>query len=230
VDTGQKEIIVNDFNVPENKVKVVYNAVDVEEIRFLAETTLHSDLKIEMPFVVVPRRLVPKNGVDVAIRAMRYLCAKSCKLVITGDGPERLKLLDLVKKMGLRERVIFLGEVDHERLFPLLRRSQAVIVPSVPFTGVVEATSLSALEAMTLGKVVIASNLGGLREIINDGVNGFLFEAGNEQFLAELIDRVLNNEELRISIGGRALQAVLQGYSVDSWFGKIMNLYREVLQ
>jgi|YNPMSStandDraft_1061717.scaffolds.fasta_scaffold27919_2 glycosyltransferase involved in cell wall biosynthesis len=232
VDNGHKKYVVDNFGIPESKVHVIRNAVDVQKIVELSQNENYSFQKIEnvAPFVLVPRRLVPKNGVAVAVKAMHFLKDLDLKLVIAGDGPERHRLVDLVRNLGLQDRVIFLGTVDHEAIFPLLRHAHMVVVPSIPVSGVVEATSIAALEAMALGKVVIASNVGGLREIIVSGVDGFLFEPGNEEELAKIMRDCFFNETLKVEIERKAREKILSSYDVTPWISAILSVYDEAVR
>lgn len=232
VDTGQKDYVVKDFQISEDKIHVIRNAVDFQKILKLSQSENRcSSMATNLaPFALVPRRLVAKNGVAVAIKAMRFLKDIDLKLVIAGDGPERRQLVSLVKMLGLEDRVVFLGMIQHEAIFPLLRGAHMVIIPSVPVSGVVEATSIAALEAMALGKIVIASNIGGLREVVNDGVDGFLFEPGNEKALAEIMRNCFLNQTLRVEIGERARAKILSSYDISPWISAILNVYNGVIQ
>lgn len=204
VDTGQKEILVEDFGIPQSKIIVIFNAVDTDEVKLLSLRE-SLEFRFDHPFVLVPRRLVPKNGVSITIKAMKFLQNKNCTLVIAGDGPEKSKLLKLCKTQELTERVVFLEALPREKLLPLMAQAQVLVIPSLPIHGVIEATSLSVLEAMSLGKVVIASRIGGLNEIISHVENGFLFDAGDEKMLAELLSKILSDRDLQELIGQKAL-------------------------
>ncbi len=145
VDTGQQDYIIREFGIEGAKIRVIHNAVDVQEIAALSVANPEDRVVEKKPFVLVPRRLVPKNGVSVAIKAMRFLTDLPVNMVIAGDGPERGELEKITVKCDLQAKVIFLGEVKREDLFPLIKHSVAVVIPSIPVAGVVEATSLSAL-------------------------------------------------------------------------------------
>lgn len=226
VDSEQKRIICEDYNVNPEKVRIIYNAVDTDffspkekkEVQGFAENL----------FFLVPRRLVPKNGVDVAVRAMKYI-KSDVELWVAGDGEERENLYRLTCEQNLKSKIKFLGFVDSEEMVDLINRSLGVIVPSVPVCGVVEASSISALEGMSVGKVVIASKIGGLREIIKEGQTGMLFEAGNAQQLAYLMQFVIDNPDYAQTIGKNARSYVIKNYSTDIWIEKIIAVYKEAL-
>lgn len=230
VDMTEMEYVVNEFRISPCKVKVIRNAVDVEKIWALSQLNWEQVINEGFPFVLVPRRLVPKNGVSIAVKAMCLLKSEPFKLLIAGDGPEKKKINKLVKNYHLQNKVVLLGEVQHEKIFSIIKHSFAVVIPSVPTEGVIEATSLSALEAMALGKVVIASNIGGLRELINDGVDGFLFEPGNEEHLARVIATIFRDKRLRDRVGMNAMKKVLSKYSVSTWLQQVKEIYKEAYE
>ncbi|NSW76052.1 MAG: glycosyltransferase family 4 protein [Candidatus Atribacteria bacterium] len=230
VDSGLKDYVVREFGIDPEKIHIVRNAVDVEKVLSLSQKSCGLCGEMKAPFALVPRRLVPKNGVAVAVNAMRFLKEQPFKLVIAGDGPERNRIISLLRKYDLEGKVVLLGEVPNEEVLSLMRQSFAVVVPSVPSEGVIEATSLAALEAMALGKVVVASNIGGLRELIDDSIDGFLFEAGNENYLANILTKVFEDEQLRNYIGSNAQRKVLADYVTQAWLHKILEVYREAYE
>ena len=223
VDSGQKEVIINDYNINPSKINVILNAVNVPSIKTSMKQT-----EINKPYFLVPRRLVPKNGISVAIEAFKLFSSNSYELWITGDGPEYQNLRNLAKKLGISARVKFLGTVEHEHMLCLMAESKAVIIPSVPVEGVVEASSISALEAMSLSKPVIASKIGGLQEIIQDGCNGLLFEAGDSYGLKLQMEK-LTDEKKGQEIGRCALNYVAKNHSTTEWLNKILDVYKKVL-
>jgi glycosyltransferase involved in cell wall biosynthesis len=223
VDTGQRDIVVEDYGIDPQKITVILNAVDTD--RFAPQPVAPP----EKPFFLVPRRLVPKNGVLTAVKAYLHAPELPEELWIAGDGPEMQMLQDFVTQNGLSERVRFLGSIDHSEMVPLMNRASGVIIPSVPVAGVIEASSISALEGMSIAKPVIASNIGGLAEIIEDGVNGVHFEAGNDQELASALRKVSGDKEWAQALGARARQSVIEEHSSAVWIRKVVNVYEQVL-
>ena len=115
---------------------------------------------IDPPTIVIASRLVPVKGIDVAIAAMAHVRAPA-RLVIAGDGPERTALA-----ARTTDRITFLGEVEAARRDQLLREASVVLVPSrVLASGRTEGTPMIALEALAAGVPVVASAVGGLREL-----------------------------------------------------------------
>ena len=226
VDSGQRDIIVGEFGVTAEKVHVIPNPVDTEVF------APGCAREVRRRYLLVPRRLVKKNAVDVAIRALGYVRDPSVELWIAGEGPEERRLRSLVRAIGLQRRVRFLGSVMHgARLAALMAGARAVIIPSVPVEGVIEATSIAALEAMSVGVPVLASRIGGLVEIIEDGKTGFLFEAGDERALARLIELVLSEDRAGLveQVGRAASMYVRERHSLKAWFSRVINVYQSAL-
>lgn len=224
VDSGQRDIIVDEYRIDPQRIHVIYNAVDTIEFSPSA-----SHCETAVPYYLVPRRLVPKNGVRIAIEAMRYLQDINVELWIAGDGSERSHLEDLVKALQVK-RVRFLGTVDRHQMISLMDKALGIIVPSVPVEGVVEASSIAALEGMSMAKPVIASNIGGIAEIIKDGETGVLFKPGDAKNLAIHLRTLIGDERYRLQIGERARAHVVRNHSVEVWMRNIIEVYQNALQ
>ena len=149
------------------------------------------------PTIAVIGRLVPIKGVDVAIAAMNHVSADA-KLAIAGDGPERAVLEGLAASSS---RIELLGQLDPMARDELLSRASVVVIPSrVLPNGRSEGTPVVALEALAAGVPVVASDVGGLRDL--DTV--VRVPVGDPRALASAIDRVLaaprSSDELRASV------------------------------
>lgn len=226
VDTGQANILINDYGVDPSLIKVIFNGVDVDEVQKFSSNKISWNIKT--PYFLVPRRLVEKTGVRYAIEAIALMENKSCSLYIAGQGPLLEKLKSLTKDLGVENRVFFLGAVERKSLMPLYAKAVGVIVPSIPASGVVEATSLAVTEAMAAGSIPIASNIGGLAELIENGVTGILFPHSNALELAKSMDSLLADKAYGEAIKDRAKVKVNDDYSSDAWLQKIKTIYKSM--
>lgn len=174
------------------------------------------------------RRLVPKNGVDVAIRAMAELEQRDrrCALVVVGDGPQSAELRQLIGQLGLGGCVRLLGSAASERIPGWCRRAAVVVVPSVPSGGVEEATSISVLEGQACARPVVASALGGIREIVEDGETGLLVPPGDPAALAASIERVLSEPALAAHLVETAWPRVRDLHSHEAGARQCEEVYR----
>jgi glycogen(starch) synthase len=126
------------------------------------------------------------EGLDVLLRAVPAIRARdpSVRVLLVGDGPDAPRLRHLARDLGIGEAVVFLGRVPHaeiERLYGLI---DILVYPRVSKRVTELVTPLKPLEAMAQGKLVIASDVGGHREMVFPGQNGLLFKAGDSQSLA----------------------------------------------
>lgn len=223
VDSNLRKTLVEEYGVPYAKLRVIHNGVDTDWF------TPGDGQKTQTPSFLVPRRLVPKNGVPVAVEAFSRIARPGVELWIAGDGPQRPLIETLIQRYKLQGQVRLLGAVGAETMLELMRKAWGVIVPSVPAEGVIEATSIAALEAMSTAKPVFASAIGGLKEIIRHGETGFLFPAGDADALANLLEEAMNRPETLTEMGQRARAYVLEHHSLPVWFRRIQAVYREVL-
>jgi glycosyltransferase involved in cell wall biosynthesis len=224
VDRGQADILGDDFGVARERVTIIHNAVDFREIQTLALSG-HKRFIAE-PYFVVPRRLVPKNGVRVAIEAIEMLGESGVQLAIAGDGPLAGSLRHTADDAMVSRRVHFLGNLTREQLMPLMAASAGVIVPSVPCNGVVEATSLSVIESFACDVPVVASNIGGLAELIQHGSTGLLFPAGDARALAGAMNRLLQmTASERTEMCAAARDAALERWDIRPWLARVLETY-----
>jgi len=225
VDMGQAAILKDGFGVEPERCHIIPNAVDSHVL-----AAIEPSVARQLPgrFFLVPRRLVPKNGVEYAIRGFARLAnrPRDLGLVIAGDGPLLSELKRVVASEGLLRDVVFLGDVQRGALLKILKRSVGVLVPSVPSHGVVEATSFSVLEAMACGVPVIASAIGGIAEIMTSEAMGFPVPAGEPAAIALAMGRVL---DLSLAAKQRLLETararVDEQFGIMTWFSKIEASY-----
>jgi glycosyltransferase involved in cell wall biosynthesis len=176
--------------------------------------------------LVTTRRFVAKNGVRYLIDAMPLILEKiPCDLYLAGIGPEQADLEARVARHGIGDRVHFLGGVANADLPPLLSAADAFVIPSL-----VEATSLSALEAMACERPVAASRVGGLPEIV-DSTCGALFRSGDAADLAEKVVALLSlPPEERARLGREGRRRVVESWGVDAFVARHEEFYRRALE
>ncbi|MCX6765840.1 MAG: glycosyltransferase [Candidatus Moranbacteria bacterium] len=204
-----------DFGIPEEKIKVVCNFVEMET----KEKNLWEKIENYLLFF---GRLSEEKGIDVLIRAMKGIDGE-LKLKIVGGGPEAEKLGNLVRELKLTRRVELTGPKFGKDLSEIITKAKAVVIPSVwP-----ENMPLSMLEAMASGKVVLASRVGGMPEAIKDGENGFLFEPGNYQQLTQKINALKKINLLEI---GEKARITVNQFNSQWHFKEIYDIYNFLLR
>ncbi|HEX9907275.1 MAG TPA: glycosyltransferase family 4 protein [Thermoplasmata archaeon] len=220
VDSRLKDHVVS-FGVPPERVDVVHNPADVVAFSPAAKDKLACEsfrIPQDKTAILCPRRLVRKNGVIYPVMALKHIDDPTGRLMLVyaGDGSELDAVNDLIHKQAMEKKVIMLGAVDHSRMPDLFRCCYVVVIPSIHSEGLEEATSISALEAMASGIPVVASAVGGLKEIIKDGYNGILVPPMDEKRLANGIARLLADRKLYEAIARNSLEYVREKHSYHS--------------
>jgi len=152
--------------------------------------------------ILCPRRLTAKNGVIYAVTAVvplkeRLGWYRPLVLLLAGDGPERRNIEELIRQYRLEDSIRLLGAVPHSEMPSLYRAADVTLIPSVSSAGVVEATSIAALESMSSGVPVIASAIGGLTEIIAHLHTGLLIPEKDPLAIAEAILLLVHDQQLQ---------------------------------
>jgi len=194
---------------------------------------LRAELGLEArDFVVLTlAALVPRKGVDVLIRALARLPesaperegAARVVLLVAGDGAERERLEALARELGLERRVRFLGAREDKA--ELLAASDAFALASRS-----EGLGVAALEAMALGRPVVASRVGGLEEAVVDGHTGLLVAPDDVAGFAAALGRLRDDPELRARLGAAGPRRVREGFAAEQMVAAYERLYRQVLE
>ena len=132
--------------------------------------------------------------------------------MIIGEGPERKNLGFLASKLKIQDKIEFKGQLSLEETRNVMKNCYCLILPSLS-----EGLGRVLIEAMALGKPVIGSNVGGIPDLIKDGQNGFLFEVGNTEELAEKLKTLLNNKILVVEMGKRGREFVQDKFSNEKY-------------
>ncbi|MBL1264976.1 TIGR04063 family PEP-CTERM/XrtA system glycosyltransferase [Candidatus Methylomicrobium oryzae] len=187
--------------IPENKITVIPNAVDIEKFTFnaKADPVLRDELgltdKIVLGFI---GSFYAYEGLPLLLDAMPAILqqAPNVRLLLVGGGPQEEILKQKTENLGLGGHVIFTGRVPHDRVTDYYNQVDIFVYPRLPMRLTELVTPLKPLEAMAQGRLVVASDVGGHKELINRGENGFLFSAGDEQNLTRiLIDLIEQRSE-----------------------------------
>jgi phosphatidylinositol alpha-1,6-mannosyltransferase len=163
-------------------------------------------------------RLEPHKGVDMVLRALPAIIARApdVRYAVAGKGPERDKLKKLAHKIGVADRVRFLGEVS-ERDLPALYNLASVYVGAsrrAERLGV-EGFGISLVEASACGLPVVAGRSGGIPDAVRDGDTGFLIPPEDPAAIAEVVTRLLGDKELASRVGAAGRRAVESYYNWD---------------
>ncbi len=175
------------------------------------------------PYVVYLGRLSPEKGVEVLLEAVNGL--PNLKVKVAGDGPQTGTLRELARQRGLHQ-VEFLGRVVGKGKWDLLREAMAAVMPSVCYENFPFVT----LESLAVGTPVVASNLGSLPYIVEDGKSGLLFRPGNARDLRQKLGWVISHPAEALKMGQYGRRRVESHHSAEAYYEALMQTYREVLR
>lgn len=200
--------------IPADRITVIPNAVDLAQFRFTAT----ADAELMQKFGLTRGNTLgfagsfyTYEGLDILLRAMPLVlrAVPQARLLLLGGGPQEAELRALATRLDLDRIVHFTGRVPHSEMTRYYSAMDVMVYPRVSRRLTDLVTPLKPLEAMAMGKLVVASDVGGHRELIRDGHNGHLFSAGSDEALAHcLIGQLQAPETWRdVIANGRAYVA-----------------------
>jgi D-inositol-3-phosphate glycosyltransferase len=228
----EKELLVRLYGARPENIAVVPCGVNLDLFQPVAKGDARKELGLrdDQRILLFVGRIEPLKGIDILLGAAAQLEAEHdfSVFVIGGDNTARegemAHLRDLARRLGIAERVRFLGAVDHERLPLFYSAADVCVVPSF-----YESFGLVALEAMACGTPVVASRVGGLAGTVRDGETGYLIPWRCPEPFAERIELLLGNEELRTAFGTAARETV-ERFRWANVAEAVLALYREMIE
>jgi glycosyltransferase involved in cell wall biosynthesis len=219
----KNELLIN--GIENDKIKVMPNAVSIysfdSRFEFL-KVNKRNQLKIDKNKYVVGfiGRLSEEKGLKYLIHSIFNLhkLGLSIVLLIVGDGSEKDTLMRQVRSSGLQDNVLFVGfQTDIKNWLPAF---DVFVLPSLT-----EGTPLSLLEAMAAGVPVVASAVGGVPDVVVDGVNGILVEHSNSMALMTAIKTLLDDKSLRFQLAKSGVETIANRFDIDPWCRSIESQY-----
>ena len=225
VSTPIRRRLIEKDRVPPDRVSLIPNAVipAPDDPPNLSGTL--PDGWLEEPLVGVVARLQPEKGVATFLKAAALVSKASprARFLVVGDGPLREELRDLVGRLGVEDRVRFLGYRTEARA--LIRLLDVLVVPSLT-----EGSPLIVLEAMAAGVPVVASAVGGVPDQARHGEEGLLVPPGDPEALAGAMDELLRDPRRARRLGAAGRRRTENGFSHETLVRRIEGVYRAVLE
>jgi glycosyltransferase involved in cell wall biosynthesis len=169
-------------------------------------------------YIAFAGRLSPEKGIETLLAAAR---STQLPVHIAGDGPLKAALATQSPS-----NVRFVGELDRQSMEDFYRRARFVVVPSKCY----EVCPMVIVEAMSHGKAVVASRIGGLPEMVKDELTGLLFEPGNAADLATKIDRLWNDNDRCVQMGEAGRRQATEQYGEPAFYGRLVAAYQKAIE
>jgi glycosyltransferase involved in cell wall biosynthesis len=227
ISNAVKKELIKKVKILEEKIEVLYNGIEIQTFTdYGKDPELLQKFKLQKIFPVIGTvgRLDFRKGQIFLIRAIAKLKGTypDIKLIIVGGGELENELKEECKRLGITDIVFFLGTQKNIKNF--LSILDIFILPSLQ-----EGLSISLIEAMSMGKSVIATNIGGIPEVVSDKVDGLLVEPKNIDMIVEAVKFILNNAEQRDKMRENARIKVEKKFSIENYIYQLDNIYMQLL-
>jgi len=212
-----------------DRITVVHNGVDLRALSRPEESGVVRErwgLPAGAPVLITVGRLTARKGHRDLLEAVSELVSNprwsELRLLIVGTGVLLRKLKEKAPRLGLAGRALFVG--FQQDVVPFLQAADIFVLPSIQ-----EGLSLSALEAMALGKPVVACRVGGTPEVVVDGETGLLVAPGRPAELAGALERLLADPDRARAMGERGRRRVKEAFDFEQMVSKIEDIYRSLI-
>jgi glycosyltransferase involved in cell wall biosynthesis len=233
----QRIVAVSDFSrslalnagAEENKFSVIHNFCDETRFFFRDQSSVRVKLglPLEKKIILFVGNLIARKGIHTLVNALRIVrdSFPDFLAIIIGKGEEEEKLTRYIKSFNLENCVMLYGWCSDDQLPYFYNAADVFILPST-----MEGHSVAILEAMASGIPIVASDIEGNRESIEEGTNGFLFEKGNDKALAQKLLSLLGDSNLRQRISHNNMSAYSQKFSEATQIEKYLEVYRSLVK
>jgi glycosyltransferase involved in cell wall biosynthesis len=210
---------------PAESIHLVFNGTDLRRFSPAPGGRDAGDSPYGRHMIFACRQLFPRKGIRFLIEAAARLKPRfpDLKVVVAGDGFERPELIHLAESLGIADDVTFLGWVANTDLPPYYRAAAVSVIPSLE-----EGFGIPAAEAMGCETPVVASDAGGLPEVVQDGVTGLVVPRGDTAALAEAIGSLLADPDRRLAMGRAGRERALRLFDWDRTAAQFERIYAEV--
>lgn len=227
ISSEVKEHLIGDFKLDEKKISVINNGIDTKNFGdFSKRDSVRKDLGInDAPLIGIIARLSDVKGHLYLIRAMPLVIKNfpDALLLIVGEGKMKDALTAEVVKLDIKENVLFVPEARGTE--DVLAAMDVFVMPSLQ-----EGLGLALMEAMAQGLAVVGSKVGGIKTLIQHEVNGLLVEPADSEGLAQAINRLLKDSQLRRNLGVSARKFIIDNFSQEKMVDTTERLYQQFLK
>lgn len=231
LSNSMKQQVIRKYGVSSHKIQVIYNGVEIEKFtqpdkENFAKEKQHISERFVIGYVGT---FYKWQGVEDLARSFSSVVKRrdDVRLLMVGEGPEFENVKNIIGELDIGNKVTLTGSVPPDEVPYYIGAMDIFIVPRPSTSETETAVPLKVLEAMAMGKPIVATNVGGLAEVIEDGVNGILTEPGNTGQLADKILSLVDNESLRREIGEKSKQKAKE-FNWEHSSMKLLSLYNEL--
>jgi glycosyltransferase involved in cell wall biosynthesis len=213
VSRADRDLAVKEKLCPPDRICYIHNGIELPPMPLAPKDDKYFN-------VIFVARLVRSKDPYTLIKAVSRLKESNIRLFILGSGEEEGEVVEYVSQLNLKDRVIMKGEMPHDHVLQSLARSHLFVL-----TTNREGFGLAVLEAMALGLPVIATRIGGLPELVQDGVNGFLVAPKDDVGLSQKIKYFMDNRQMLVKMGLNGRRIAEDKFKLSDMLKKYDRLY-----
>jgi glycosyltransferase involved in cell wall biosynthesis len=216
------------YGVAQSKVRIVPNGVDIEKFKPMDTKEVRQQFGLgNEPCVLFVGSLIPRKGLPFLVEAAKKVvrAQSDTTFLIVGDGPLRNQLYDSLRTANLSGSFKFLGNVKDKVLPAIYNCADVFVLPSIQ-----EGQGIVLLESQASGKPVVAFDIGGVNEAIQNKVTGLLVNQGDVDALGDALLKLLTDKAIREKMGSNGRRFVSENYTWDNCAQKMLKVYLEALK
>src|SRR5665647_2452395 len=216
------------YGIEQSKVRIVPNGVDIEKFKPMDTTAVRQKFGLGNELCVLfVGSLIPRKGLPFLVEAAKKVVKDRAdtKFLIVGDGPLRNQLSDSLKTANLSGNFKFFGNLKDDVLPAIYNCADLFVLPSIQ-----EGQGIVLLEAQASGKPLVAFDVGGVNEAVQNQETGLLVEGGNIEALADALLKLLTDKTLMEKMGSNGRKFVSENYTWDICAQKMLKVYHEALK
>ncbi len=209
--------------LPRSRIRVVANGIETKDGTTYDSSAVHAELGIPLSCDIVGAvgRYTRQKGLDYLLDAAASVIQKhpDTRFLLVGDGEDQRKLQHHAKRLGIADSILFVGY--REDVNPILNAMDIFVLPSLW-----EGLPYALIEAMRMGKAIVATNVGGARDAVWSTVSGLLVPPASAEYLADAINELLDDPDYRRRLGDSAVSFAATHYRIDTMVARLADLYR----
>jgi glycosyltransferase involved in cell wall biosynthesis len=223
-----KNYIIRETGVSEEKIEIIRATIPLEKF----ENVKSSSLALDTIKIISAGRLIEKKGFEYLIKAIKIVAEKheAVELSIIGEGELHDKLHNLTSRLGLDDKVKFIGARSNEDCIEELGKSDIAVLPCViAENGDMDVCPLTLQEAMAMGIPVVSTGIGSIKELVENGSEGILVRERDEATLAEAILELIRDPELRKYMGSKGMEKIIKEFNINTQMNKQTEIWQKMM-
>lgn len=222
VSEATKRNAINFFKIPDWKIEVINNAVEGSNYEYVEIPEIAEERNKGKFIVANIARLHPQKGINYFIGAAEILIKRGCDICffIIGDGSQEEEAAERIKKAGLEKQIIHLG--FKKDIQNIMRQIDLLVL-----TSLYEGMPLTPMEAFSVSRTVVGTDVDGTREVITDGYDGLLAESRNSQSIADCVEKLYRDRIMLKKLENNAYQTYLRKYNIKVFANNYLHYYAD---